>query len=504
MNINDRSLVSAFFSIFSATVIGLVVSVFFTPLLVRILGPDQYGDYAVVLSVLALLMIVANSGATRGVKKYLPEEDRPAGWQSDVFGFYTRVSVLLTVLVCLSVFLLSLVDFFGFVEGRLVLYFQLLVLLVLFKQLYWLAKNVLQGMGYERYSEPIRIFHRISFACLGLGLAYVGYGVAGVLIGYVLSLALSLAVTTVLLARILDFGSILRSHAALPRKRLLRFNFLSVILLFMMESLYNSDVILLRALVGGTQTGYYKAALVVAELMWLLPKALQALLLYSSSNYWSAEKHDTINRVGTMATRLIFATSCLMAAGLIVLADDFMPLYFGSEFAAAVGPMLLLLPGVIGFAMARPINAIVQGSGELRVLIYAAGGAAAINLALNVVLIPLFGMMGAAAATSVGYGSMAVFSTLASRAVGFDPVSDLRLPRIGLAAALSMAAMYPVDQVVSSSYVSLAVVPVIGTVVYLLVIFRTGVISEQEARHVTTNLPEGLASRTDRILSAIT
>lgn len=504
MNIRDRSLVGAFFSIFGATVVGMVVSVLFTPLLVRILGPDRYGNYAFVLSVLAIAMIFANSGVTRGVKKYVAEEDRPEGWQSEVVGFYTRVSVVLVALVCLPILLLSTVDFFGLVEDRLVLYFQLMALVVVAKQLYWLAKNVLQGLGYERYSEPIRVFHRVSFAAFGLTLAYLGYGVAGVLTGYALSLALAFTIAVVILGRILDLGSVLRSHVRLPRRQLLRFNLLSVVLLFVMESLYNSDVILLRLLVGETQTGYYKAALVVAQLMWLLPKALQSLLLHSSSNYWSADEGEKIEAIGSLATRLILVTSVLMAAGLVVLADDFIPLYFGSDFAAAVGPMLLLLPGVIGFAMARPVNAIVQGSGELRVLIAATGAAAVINLGLNLLLIPLFGMRGAAAATSVGYGSMAVFSTLASRRVGFDPLDDSRIGRIALAGAISLAGMFAVDRVLPGSYVSLAIVPVVGTALYVLAVFRTGVITEREARFVTTNLPSSIASRTERIVSAIT
>lgn len=504
MKIDDRSLVGAFVSIFSANVVDLVISVLFTPLLVRVLGADQYGDYAFVLSVLSLLMILANSGVTRGVKKYLPEQDRPSSWPSDVFGFYTRVSLLLVTVVCVPVFLLSYVDFLGLVDDTLVLSLRLMVIVVLCKQFYWLALNALRGLGHERRSEPLKILQRGSFATLALALAVLGYGVPGVLIAYAASLVLATVVATAYLTDAVAVRSVLRSHANLPRRRLLTFNGLSVVLMFLMVSLYNLDVVLLRYFTSDVATGYYKAALVVAQLTWLLPKALQTLLLHSTSNYWSAERLDEINAIGSLATRFTLVTSCLMAAGLLVLADDFMPVYFGSEFSAAVGPVLLLLPGVIGFAVARPMNAICQGSGDLRPLLAATGGAAGVNLLLNLLLIPVYGTAGAAVATSVGYGSMAVFATLASRSIGFDPVGNLRAPRIALSAAASTGVMYSIDRAVSNGYVSLAVIPVIGTAVYVVLVFRTGVITEDEARRITDRLPNLVASRTNRILSVIT
>lgn len=504
MNLNERSLVSAFLSIFSATVVGLAISIVFTPLLVRLLGPEQYGDYALVRSVLALTIIFANSGVTRSVKKYLPEEGRADTWQSDVFGFYTNVSLVLVAVVCLPILVLSVFDFFGFVEERLVLYFQLMAGIVLFKQLYRLTRNSLQALGYERYSEPIKILNKGAFACFALALAYLGYGVTGVLIGYIGSLGLSAAVATVVLGRMIDLRAIVRRHVSLPHTRLLKFNGGTVIHHFMMESLYTFDIILLHVLTSEAQTGYYKAALVVAQLLWMVPRALQALLLHSTSKDWSAERYDRIQRISSLATRFVVVSACLMAAGLLVLADDFVPLYFGSEFVTAVTPIVLLLPGVIGFAMARPISAIIQGSGKLRVLIYATSAAATINVCLNVLLIPLYGIQGAAVATSIGYGSLAVFSVVAARHLEFDPVSDLRVLGIGAATLMATGTMYVIDHLVVNRYLSLAVIPVVGTTVYMIVILRTGVITKRETTRLTERLPDGLGSHTERLLSALT
>jgi len=50
-----------------------------------------------------------------------------------------------------------------------------------------------------------------------------------------------------------------------------------------------------------------------------------------------------------------------MAVGLAALADIAVPIYFGAEAEPAITPLLLLLPGALGFAIARPILAVSQG-----------------------------------------------------------------------------------------------------------------------------------------------
>jgi len=134
MPLHDRSLVSAFLSIFGGKMATLVTSVVFTPLLVRLLGSGNYGDYAFLMSVFGLLMVLANSGIAEGLRKYLPEQDSPR-WHSRVFGFYARVSFVLCLLVTLPLIALSSVGFFGLIGDDFAAYFRLTAVLVIVSQL---------------------------------------------------------------------------------------------------------------------------------------------------------------------------------------------------------------------------------------------------------------------------------------------------------------------------------------------------------------------------------
>jgi O-antigen/teichoic acid export membrane protein len=189
--------------------------------------------------------------------------------------------------------------------------------------------------------------------------------------------------------------------------------------------------------------------------------------------------------------------------GLAALADDFVPIYYGPEFDAAVLPLLLLLPGVLGFALARPIFAIGQGKGQLQTLIAATGTASLINLVLNAVLIPQYGMLGAAVATSVGYGSMLVLHVIAAQRIGFNPLSDLRIKRTIIVALVSGGMIFGLSSVIRSSVLSLIIVPPIGFLVYSSLSLRFSVISPEEAQPVIQRLPNPIKNYTEYIIQLI-
>jgi O-antigen/teichoic acid export membrane protein len=227
------------------------------------------------------------------------------------------------------------------------------------------------------------------------------------------------------------------------------------------------------------------------------------VLLHSTSELWAKDKAERITTLVSRITRYNLILVVLLSIGLTALANDFVPLYFGSEFETAVLPLILLLPGVIGFSLARPIFAVGQGKGDLRILIVATGSAALLNICLNIVLIPRYGITGAAVATSIGYGSMALFHTFAARQIGFDPTDDLRIRKITVVAVLTGIVVFGVSSVIDSSLISLLVVPPIGFVVYVALIINVGAISPHEIDNIIQRLPDPIAQYIDRVAKSL-
>ncbi|ELY68295.1 polysaccharide biosynthesis protein [Natrinema pellirubrum DSM 15624] len=473
----------------------MLLGVAITPLLVRILGSESYGEYAFVISAFAIIGTFARAGISAGIRKYIAEDRSERAWKEHVFVFYARLA---TGLVLLVATILILFGWYGPAD-RLVgpgfsTYILLLAAMLVTDQLFYVTRYTLMGLHLEKYSEPLSVLKQLLFGIFGLSLAYIGFDVAGALAGTAIASLVCAFVATWMLREHIDITAVFRSlPSEFPQRDLLSFNIFNTVFILLTISLYNVDILLLQPLAGSQQTGLYKAALVVAEFLWIAPQAAQIVFIHSSSELWSRGNLDEISRMASQATRYTLLFTVLIALGIAALASEFMQLYFGPEFDAAVTPLLLLLPGALGFALARPIYAIGQGKGDLRSLIVATGTAAVINLVLNLFLIPRYGMAGAATATSIGYGSMLAFHYIVARRIGYNPISDLRVTRVGFTAAISAPVIFGLAYAIDSSVFSLVVVPPVGFLVYSTLALRTNAIESEEITSILDNAPSPIS-----------
>lgn len=76
---------------------------------------------------------------------------------------------------------------------------------------------------------------------------------------------------------------------------------------------------------------------------------------------------------------------------------------FGEEYAAALPAFLWLLPGIIAGAGARIYSNCIAAAGKPEWNMYSSIGVVTINIVGNILLVPEYGVLGAAWATSVAY-----------------------------------------------------------------------------------------------------
>lgn len=513
-----RTLVTAFLSIAGSNIAVAMLGAVMTPILVRILGPTGYGTYATVMSVFALLMIVVSSGVDSGTRKYLAEDRDEPEWQDNVFGYYFRIA---TVLALAASALLLVVAQIGIVDATLgeeyAFFFFLLAIVTIMAQFRAFTHRSLLGLKLEHISEPLYVAQKVFFFIFAISLAYLGYGVTGVLAGHIIADALTATIGILFLSKQLSLSKMFeRTPEEFPRRELLSFNNLSIVYIFMLTSLYHVDVLMLQAYTTEAQVGYYKAALVLAEFLWLAPKAVQSVMIQSASELWHRDRIEKITDLASKATRYTLLLTTLLAIGIAVLSAEFVPRYYGSEFEPTIAPLLLLLPGTVGFAVARPILSVSHARGDMRVMILATGAAAAMNLLLNLVLIPLFGIEGAAIATSLGYISMPMFHLWGAKRIGYNPLGDVRpvgiaTTAVGTAAvlvALALGIDYVIPETVmtvglplagsvsiGAALIAFLLIPPTGLVVYGALTLLTGAIRPEEILSLLNGLPAPISDR---------
>lgn len=170
---------------------------------------------------------------------------------------------------------------------------------------------------------------------------------------------------------------------------------ISVILVFL---LFRSDQYLVEHMLGAASLGLYSVAVIFAEMMQRLPNVAGAVLLPKVIQGQEGE-----GRLSLKVARNVLFFSLLCAIGLVV-AGKVLLLFFFPKYPAAYLPLVWMLPGLVVAGFGSVFNTRLAGQGYPAITLWAPALALALNLALNLVLIPALGLRGAALSTSLAYG----------------------------------------------------------------------------------------------------
>ncbi|WP_083899889.1 oligosaccharide flippase family protein [Haloferax denitrificans] len=473
---SKTSLFSRILSILSANVGKMIVGILMTPILVRYLGSEGYGELSFLLSIYSYLILFSGSGLAASVQKHIPEARDIKNWKEMLVKYHLLTSLKIISTFVIFILLVTSVDLTPLFEIKASSLLWLLIGYVAIESLFLVTRSSVMAVGAEKVSEPIYVFRYILYFVLCIVFLSRGLGVAAPLLAHMLSILISLTLLFVKFDRYIPVRRILFSDTkGLPTGELVSFSSSSIFLSFAMISLYNTDLIILKIVENSTTVGYYKSALVIVEFLWFIPIAIQTAYLHSTSQLWSENKTKDLERIASTTTRTVLSLSLVMAVGIMSLSDQFIGLYYGLEFLNAKTALLILLPGAIGFAVARPLYAICLAGNQTRHLRYFIGGCALLNGVLNIILIPQYGMAGAAVATSATYGLMFVLMTMSLRLNGVE-VKNLMLESQIVAIFITTVVIYGFKSILSSNIAQLIIIPPVGFVIHTTMCHRLGIL----------------------------
>jgi O-antigen/teichoic acid export membrane protein len=180
---------------------------------------------------------------------------------------------------------------------------------------------------------------------------------------------------------------------------------------------YRFDLFLLNATAGLGAAGVYSVATLLAESVWYIPSAV-GLVLAPRVAAGVEGDDDDLTAVICRGTTLVSVAGAIFIGALAPL---LVLLLFGSAFVPAVVPLWVLLPGVVALGLDKPIASYQLGRGRPQISLYVAMLATPITIAAYILLIPRYGIVGAAAGSTISY-----VATTAIEIVYLHRVSPLR------------------------------------------------------------------------------
>lgn len=168
---------------------------------------------------------------------------------------------------------------------------------------------------------------------------------------------------------------------------------------------YRLDQILIGSIAGARELGLYSVAVAWAEALWFLPTALAAV---QRPDLVRVRSHVEAARRAARAFRATALVTLLTGAAMVLLAPFLCRTIFGAEFSGSVDDLRVLVAGAFGMVALKLFGNTLVARGHPGLQSAAIGTGFALTVALDVILIPELGGLGAALASATAYTAAGV------------------------------------------------------------------------------------------------
>ena len=386
-------------------------------LLARVMGQAGYGVFAIVWVWISILGHASLFGVGQSICRFLPSY-RVAGEFDLARGFLTAGAILVLTSACLIAAI-----------GGLALWFGRELLPDLYVAPFAVALLVLPVFALQDYVEGVaRSFNWTALAIAPPFILRQG------LIGLSMALAVAsgaptdpwVAVAATLLATtaalILQSGLLVRRlRRALPAgARAYRFrNWASVSLPIAFVDLTMSgfnyvDVLILGIFMPPQAVGIYFAATRIQAIVVFAQYAATAATAARFAEASARGDRAALQSLIQGTVRLTTLATASLGVAIVVAAPVLLAL-FGPGFEASFPVLVVLIGGAVVQSAFGPAEDLLNMLGAERVCAVASLGALAIAVALNFLLIPLYGVMGAASAMAIAAVARGMALAIAAR-----------------------------------------------------------------------------------------
>lgn len=406
-----------------AKVVTLALGLLISVILARGLGPEGKGIYTLAVLFPTLIVTFINLGLGPATVYYVAQETHPL---KKVFGSNTLLSLLLGgagSLVGLVLIALFPTWVFPEIDRGYLLLALILIPLNLFQG--QVGNQILLGARRIKEFNASVILASLTFLLL-LFVAIVGFGagVPGAIWASALSSALVCAVLFVWIRRLAG-GFSFRLAMDYVRDALgygLK-TYVGNIIGFLN---YRIEVLLLGLLMPAAALGFYSVAVGLAEKLWLVSQSAATLIF----PVIAAEKDEQKRKEFTpIVSRNILLITLLGAIALYLLSPWFVVFLYSDSYLPTVQLFRILLPGIVFLSVSRILANDIAGRGKPLLNTYVGGLGLVIQVVLNLALIPRFGAVGSAWATSISYGLILIARLALYASASGNPLSKVILPQ---------------------------------------------------------------------------
>ena len=374
--ITGNDYVYTIFTKIMAVLIGLVASSFSN----RFLGPELKGELGQISSMISIVAVTANFGLYQPYP-YYKRQNEP-----DVLDKFLRIFLLQFVAyTVIGVFAAAVLDSFALTAVCLIAPIQVLA----------------NQLSFMIMVEDVKFKNKIFFT------ARIANTLITILAFYTMSRTIMVSLALVVVGDLITVIMALYRMKRMPNPlradlrfaaKIVPFGIVSMITTLMVTLNYRVDTLMMGYMFGvpDVEIGYYTLGVSLSEYGWLIPDAFREVLFSRTA------KDDAIGEV-TMSMKVNLYLTLCMIVGILLLGKPVIWLLAGAEYLPAYPVTVLLIAGIIPMSYFKIIGTLLLAQGKKYTYLGMLTLSVVANIICNMFTIPLWGKMGAAAASVVSY-----------------------------------------------------------------------------------------------------
>ncbi|MDH3378723.1 MAG: polysaccharide biosynthesis C-terminal domain-containing protein [Gammaproteobacteria bacterium] len=394
-------------------------------LLARLLGHDNYSDYAYAFTALTLLSVFGVVGMDVAAQRFISSYQSLSEWAL-LKGFLKRsiqLTIFASVIAALSL-TAAVIAFRQPIGEKLSDTILIAGLTLPFSSLLLLGVSILRGLKKPIIASVPRLIVRPMCLIIVVGLALINNvrGVTGS-VAMLFELGVTLVALTVAILSITKYvpGQLQSTGMEFLTKRWISVSIPLFSIGCFQLIIRSADILIIGYSLETKLAGSYYAASRVAQLAAFGLMAINGVLPALIAGHFAKEERSHLQELVSYAAIATFVFSFFTTV-IILLFDRQILVLFGVEFTEAAPALRILAVGQLINAMTGSVSVLLAMTGHQRIMLMVMSVAMICHLLMCAILIPQFGIIGGAIATSITVAAAnIVLVTYCIEALSIDP-----------------------------------------------------------------------------------
>ncbi|MDV6253339.1 flippase [Vibrio sp. EA2] len=396
-NLQTRSLIKKFMGTAGIQLISKGLSVVTGIILARVLGPEEFGRYGLIMSIVAMATIPTIAGMSQLMIREVSNAQMEKRW-SELKGLLRWSSLYVITLSLIVMCALSISIYLEWIEPRIGKYLWLGLAVIPMRGLLAKQNAVLNGLRFPVLAQlPQGVISSVLVLIALSGCLLTSHVLEA---SSVLIIQIGASLGAVLLSGYLVLKKSPSELNDSSRKYKVKYwhsALLPFTLLAIISNLNNELASVMLGILGSEEAvGYFKVAMQGVALLSLGRVAINSVTGPNFARMYKQGNLNGMQKLLTRSVRLSAVTSIPFVLFLIFFGDWVVVLLFGQEYLPAAKLLTILCIGQVANVLMGSVGLVLQMTGNekraLRILIITL----AITILLLVVLIPYYQGVGAA------------------------------------------------------------------------------------------------------------